>query len=99
MDYRKSIRLTVIGGFLSLIVLSLPIQSSSQSQNPSREEGKIKSDDQIIICRVFLAVVRIDVTDRQGNEITDLMKDDFIIYEDGARQELQCWKRNVGPDR
>src|SRR5262249_53057229 len=99
MNYRKSIRFTIIGGFLSLIVLSLSIQSSSQSQNPSQENSKIKNYDQVIICGVFEAVVRVNVTDRQGKEIPDLTKDDFIIYEDGVRQELQDWKRNVGPNR
>ena len=98
MNYRRSIRFIVIGGFLSLFVLSLSSQSSSQSQNPSQEDRKIKNDDQII-CRVFEAVVRVDVTDRRGKESTDLTKDDFIIYEDGVKQELFYWKRNVGPDR
>src|SRR4051794_6145226 len=99
MNYRKSIRFTIIGGFLSLIVLSFSIQSSSQSRNPPQEDSKIKNDDQVIICRVFEAVVSIDVRDRQGKEITDLTKNDFIIYEDGVNQELYYWKRNVGPNR
>jgi len=46
-----------------------------------------------------MAVVRVEVTDRQGKEITDLTKNDFIIYEDGVREELQYWKRNVGTNR
>lgn len=46
-----------------------------------------------------MAVVKVNVTDLQGKEITDLTKDDFILYEDGVKQELQYWKRNVGPDR
>jgi hypothetical protein len=99
MNDRKSIRFTLVGGFLSLIVLSLSIQSSTQSQNPSQEDSQIKHDDQLIICRAFLAVVRVDVIDQEGKEITDLTKDDLIIYEDGVKQELYYWKRNVGPNK
>jgi hypothetical protein len=98
MNYRKNIRFTLVGGFLSLLVLPLSIQSSSQSQNPSQEASKIKND-QIIVCNVLEVVVSANVTGRQGEEISDLTKDDFIIYEDGVKQELVDWKRNVGLDR
>lgn len=99
MNYRKSVRLVVIGAFLSLIAPSLSIQCSAQSQSLPQEDSKIKNAEQVIICRVLEVVVRVDVIDQQGKEITDLTKDDFIIYEDGVKQELQHWKRNVDPDR
>jgi hypothetical protein len=50
-------------------------------------------------CKVLGIGVRVNVTDRQGKEIADLTKDDFIIYEDGVKQILDFWKRNAGPDR
>lgn len=99
MNYRKSIHFTTIERLLGLTVLSLSIQSFAQSQIQSNEEGRIKSDDQTIICKVLTIGVRANVTDWQGKEIADLTKDDFIIYEDGVKQELQFWKRNTGPDR
>ena len=44
-------------------------------------------------------MVNVEVTDRLGKDVTDLKKDDFIIYEDGVKQEMCYWERNVGSDR
>lgn len=38
---------------------------------------------------VTLAVVEVFVTDKEGNFVDDLTKDDFEIYEDGKRVEIQ----------
>jgi VWFA-related protein len=40
---------------------------------------------------VNVVVVNATVTDRQGNPITDLSQDDFRVYEDGKRQNIQTF--------
>jgi hypothetical protein len=45
-----------------------------------------------------MVMVQIEVTDRDGNDVADLTKNDFTIYEDGIKQEVQYWK-NAGPDK
>lgn len=40
-----------------------------------------------------MTVVEVEVEDKQGKKVSDLSKDDFIVCEDGVRQELQFWQR------
>ena len=99
MNNRRSIRCAIIQSLLILIVLPPHIQSSAQSQKQSTVDSNTKADEQIIRCELmFVSVVKVEVTNHHGKEVADLKKDDFIIYEDGVKQELMYWKRNVGSD-
>ena len=42
-----------------------------------------------VVVDVDPVAVDIAVTDRQGRAVTDLTRDDFIVYEDGQPQELR----------
>lgn len=57
---------------------SLPQKTAS----PSSEDGTL---------RVFVELVEMDVivTDRKGNHVTDLRKEDFEVLQDGSPQEIQ----------
>ena len=37
-------------------------------------------------------LVHVTVTDKEGKPVTDLTVDDFKLYEDGKRQEIQSFE-------
>ena len=98
MVNRKRISSATLWVLISVAFLSFYFQSLAQSQEQPLD-SKTKTEDKASSCFVYVAMVNVDVTDRQGKEVTDLRKDDFIIYEDGVKQEMCYWKRNVGSDR
>jgi hypothetical protein len=98
MPNRKRFSSAILWGLISVTLLSFYIQSFAQSQEQPLD-SKTKTEDKASSCFVYVAMVNVEVTDRQGKEVTDLRKDDFIIYENGVKQEMCYWKRNVGSDR
>ncbi len=44
---------------------------------------------------VVLKLVQVYVTDKKGNPVTDLAKDDFILYDNGKLQEITDFERHV----
>ena len=100
MTIRNPIRCTKTQTLLIVTVLSPLALALGQSQNQTSTDKNPKSDEQIIKCfQTYIATVKVAVTDRHGNEIADLTKDDFTIYEDDVKQEMCYWKRNVGSGR
>jgi hypothetical protein len=93
--FSSSIRLSL----LSLTILMLSIQSFAQSQNQPTVDSNTKNENQPTNCSVFVVIVKVEVRNQYGEEVADLRKDDFIIYEDGVRQEIIFWRRNEGSDR
>ena len=43
--------------------------------------------------RTGLVLIPVVVTDAKGNRVTDLKKEDFVVLEDGQRQEIQLFER------
>jgi VWFA-related protein len=62
-----------------------PEARQRDSQKASRERPGPEKED---VVRISVTLVQLDavVTDKKGNPVTDLQKDDFEIYEDGKRQ-------------
>ena len=63
--------------------------SQRQRNSPPQEAANPPSEDGTI--RIFVELVEMDVivTDRQGNHVTDLRKEDFEVLQDGKPQEIQ----------
>src|SRR5215471_1788093 len=101
MTIRKYLRCTRILTFLILTVLLPLVLALGQSQNQISSDRN-QSNQEVIACAlggISLAMVEVEVTDKYGKAVDDLIKDDFTIYEDGVKQEMIYWKCNVGSDR
>src|SRR5262245_63583835 len=63
---------------------------SGQKKNPAQSETE-KTDQQEIPLKIDTDLVTVPVvaTDRADVYVHDLTKDDFTIYEDGAKQEIE----------
>ena len=72
--------------YLSFAVLYLCALAAAQAQEPETTEDAADSR----IFRVNVNIVQVDavVTDKDGRPVTDLTADDFIIRQDGKRQEI-----------
>ena len=71
-----------------LIVLSLFFASQislALSQESTQKKGE---QDQAVRLKTELVELRAVVTDKKGNPISDLKKEDFEVLEDGVRQEI-----------
>ena len=70
----------------SIVILLFVLESNAQVRTPvvtgSSETSKV--------FRVEVNLVQVDavVTDKKGRPVTDLTADDFIVYQDGKRQEI-----------
>src|SRR5687768_5969481 len=99
MANRKCFSSSIALGFMSLMFLMHSTQSLAQSQKQPIVDSNTKNEDQVIKSSFVLVVmVKVEVKNQHGEEIGDLRKDDFIIYENGVRQEICDWKRNEGSD-
>ncbi|HEY8551404.1 MAG TPA: VWA domain-containing protein, partial [Vicinamibacterales bacterium] len=67
-----------------------PTQPASESQPPSPQPAPQPSDIQRPTFRAGVDVVSLNVTvtDSARNFVTDLERDDFLVFEDGVKQEL-----------
>ena len=83
---------------VNTMLWSSPIGGFAQSPNQSPPNNNAQNNSEIIACSysVTLTLVRVKVSDRTGKEISDLTKDDFVVYEDGVRQQLVFWTREDG---
>jgi hypothetical protein len=78
-------------GLLLILIAALP----SLAQTSAQQTRDGKKEDSIVVCDyTCLATIYIKVTGKNGKEVTTLRKDDFIIYEDETRQEIDSMWRN-----
>lgn len=69
--------------FITLIFLfSLPIFLFAQTPTPT------PNDDDVVKISTNLIQVDVTVTDKKGNVVKDLKREDFEIYENGERQDI-----------
>ncbi|ANM31554.1 hypothetical protein ABI59_21290 [Acidobacteria bacterium Mor1] len=92
--------LTALSGLL-LLVLAAGFVSAQSETTSSSEQADNATQDTGYVERV--GVVRINmqvfVTDKKGNRVTGLTKDDFVIVEDGRPVEITSFDEVVGGKR
>ncbi|MEJ2582993.1 MAG: VWA domain-containing protein, partial [Acidobacteriota bacterium] len=80
---------------ISLLVaaLAMPVvygvADEEQEENTIRPIGGLTFVDEI---ELTLANLIVYVTDKKGRAITDLTKDDFLVYQDGDRKQISNFK-------
>ena len=75
-----------------LLLLFLVINLSSQIIAQEK-----KDDDEVLRIETQLVDVPVEITDRSGKPILNLKQSNFIIYEDGKRQELADFSATTAP--
>ena len=77
-------------GIFTLIILfqSLPDGHADQVQSTGLPKSTINEQSFVLEIDVNLVVLNITVVDANGGNVTFLTKDDFLIYENGIRQDI-----------
>lgn len=73
--------------FLSLALI-LSMFFLTFAQNPTQPTAKIDEDTTIVKINTDLVQVDVVVTDKKGNQVTDLKAEDFEVEEDGVNQKI-----------
>lgn len=81
---------------LALLLAGLPLaapaaaQEAARQEAPASDENGTAGDGEIFFDSLSVDVINVDVfvTDKEGNPVTDLSKDDFELYEDGREVEI-----------
>src|ERR1044071_7910850 len=76
---------------LTALLMAANVFAQSDKQKP------IQSDDEPIKLHTTLVQVPVVVKEKGGRYLTDLHKDDFTIYEDGARQSIEYFGTTEEP--
>ena len=65
-----------------------PAASPPQTKQPIPQTSGIRDDEEVV--RITTSVVQLDfvVTDKRGNQVTDLSADDIEVFEDGHAQKI-----------
>ena len=77
-------------GLFSLLSFLIVTAPQTLGQNKPEEA---KPQAPTIKVRTGLVLIPAVVTDAKGNRITDMKKEDFVVLEDGQRQEIQLFER------
>ena len=84
----KSSILPIFAGFC--LIAAPSSQPSSASQEAVRPQKPLQYE-----ARVTLKLIQVIVTDKKGNPVTDLSKDDFILYDNGEQKILTEFEKHV----
>lgn len=60
------------------------------TQEPSQQQAHLRHE-----VKVTLKLIQVYVTDKKGNPVLDLTKEDFLVYDEGEKQELTEFERHV----
>jgi VWFA-related protein len=83
-------RSAVVALVLSLCFAPFPVEAQEPASNADRPDDVVELGVELV---QFDAVV----TDKRGNRVTGLARDDFEVYEDGVRQEITNLSYVEGP--
>ena len=78
----------------TLIVVS---PSYAQKKNPTDAAQAAASQEDVVRVNTNLVTVPVSVMDRQGRFITDLLEEQFHLYEDGVEQRIAYFESVEGP--
>ncbi len=76
--------------FIWLLLLSVTFSLNS----PAQDE---KDDDEILRIDTQLIDIPVEITDRSGKPILNLKQSNFVVYEDGKRQEIADFSATGAP--
>src|SRR4029077_10232668 len=91
MEHQIFLACRVCIAIASMLALSPTAVSFTGLRNQSTSETK-QSEPGLTRCPVFVVLVKIDVTDTNGDQVTDLLKENFTVSEDRVRQQLAYFR-------
>jgi Ca-activated chloride channel family protein len=99
MDFRNNLIRVFLSNFLLAFAFSLNLIAQTTELKPSptekssadqakKDNQNIFNDDEVINVNTTLVDIPVSVYDKDGRVITNLVKNDFHIYENGVEQQI-----------
>ncbi|MFN2392773.1 MAG: VWA domain-containing protein [Pyrinomonadaceae bacterium] len=83
--------------FFLILMFSLGFSSNFYAQDKKASEKPDKEDEEILRIDTQLVDVPLVVLDKSGKPLLNLKQSNFIVYEDGKRQELTEFSTTAAP--
>jgi VWFA-related protein len=80
--------------FFLILFLALAIQPNLHGFKPESTQTQKSQKAFQYEVTVVLKLVQVFVTDKEGNPVTDLTKDDFILYDNGKLQKITDFEKH-----
>jgi len=77
-------------GAFSFVLAGSSFWHDGTASGAQKEQAQLKHE-----VKVTLKLVQVYVTDKKGNPVLDLTKDDFIVFDEGQRKTLTEFERHV----
>lgn len=77
--------------FASIVLVTC--LSGAQATHAQQQDA----DDDVVRVKSNLVLLNVGVADRRGRAITDLRREDFVVYEDGVRQQIESFEPTNAP--
>ncbi|MDH5467328.1 MAG: VWA domain-containing protein [Candidatus Aminicenantes bacterium] len=81
--------------FFLVLLLALTVHLHLEEINPESLQAKKEQQALRHEVTVVLKLVQVYVTDNKGNPVTDLSKEDFILYDNGKMQTITDFERHL----
>ena len=81
--------------FFLFLFLALAIQPNLHELKPESTQTQKSQKAFQYEVTVVLKLVQVFVTDKEGNPVTDLTKDDFILYDNGKLQKITDFEKHL----
>ena len=88
---------TIRGCLTTVFVLLASVASLSQTQNQSSPGGSSEDEPEIacVLRRSSLVLVEVEVKDWSGDTVFNLSHNDFLVYEDRKKQEIDFFSEKA----
>src|SRR6202165_1449063 len=86
---------TIWSSLLVFLSICIPIFGQSAGDQTKSSTGQNDGDQPLIIGSTNLVIVEIGVQDGYRWPVSNLTKDDFVVFEDGNEQEIQFFQQET----
>ena len=89
---------TIWSSLLVFLSICIPIFGQSAGDQTKSSTGQVDDSQPVIICSTPLVIVEIEVQDGYRWPVSNLTKDDFVVFEDGIEQQVAFFQRDTAPN-
>ena len=98
-EISKNVRTIITGGaemkrISLLLTIAILILMSSDTIALRQKDGQVELKDQNVVT-VIRKLIHVIVTDHKGNPISDLRKDEFILYDNGREKTITEFENHM----
>src|SRR4030067_1895109 len=91
MECFRGMRKLLMGVPFAILILAGPYLGPAKPVSPGKQQQPQLRHE----VKVTVKLIQVYVTDKKGNPVLDLNKDDFLIYDEGQKKPITEFERHV----